>query len=318
MTLKQVKQFLSKKMKEINVFFHYLKYFSFKQPEQKQIVICFDGLFSHGGLVDRLKGIISFYQIAKVLGYEFKIVFDNPFELGIFLEPNELDWELERDKISWHPTKSKCLYLMNNFNVNPLEIIKKSKSNQFFVYANIDYAKTTFPELSTIVLENKWRDDFNSLFKKSDLLKDKLNMFSSETYISFHSRFTTLMGDFHDTTTKVLSKDQKKELCIKLLALINKAKAEQKLKVYVFSDSVNFVKYVKENTEVSVVDGNPFHMDNFNKNNNLDGHLKTLIDFFLIAKSEKVYFLNIKPMHNSSFSKYAAIIGGTNFKVLEA
>ena len=43
-----------------------------------------------------------------------------------------------------------------------------------------------------------------------------------------------------------------------------------------------------------------------------------LIDFFMIAKSQKVYFLHVKPMYNSSFSKYAAIIGNTKFEALQA
>ena len=318
MTLKKLKQFLSKKKKKEMVFFHYLKYFSLKHPKQKQIVICFDGLFAHGGLVDRLKGMVSFYQIANELNYDFKILFDNPFRLSTFLEANTVDWELSRSDITWHPTQTRTLYLVNDFKANPLELIKKSKAKQFFIYANIDYAKATFPELNTNELEAKWRDDFNSLFKKSELLVEKLNTISSEPYIAFHSRFTSLMGDFADTTTKVLPKDEKEALNNKLLSIINRVKAEQNQKAYVFSDSIYFIDYVKENTEINSVEGNPFHMDNFEKCDNLEGHLKTLIDFFMIAKSETVYFLNVKPMYNSSFSKYAAIVGNTNFEVLDA
>ncbi|WGD34868.1 hypothetical protein [Olleya sp. YS] len=317
MTFKKLKQFLSKKKKKQMLFFHYLKYFSLKQPKQKQIVVCFDGLFTHGGLVDRLKGIVSFYQIAEQLGYDFKILFDNPFTLSTFLEPNEVDWELKRRNLTWHPTQSKCLYLVNNFTAIPLQTIKKSKANTFYVYANIDYSKATFPELDTQDLEQKWRADFNALFKKSELLEEKLNEMTSEPYIAFHSRFTTLMGDFEDTTHKVLSVTQQEQLSKQLLAIINRVKAESNKSAYVFSDSINFVNYIKQNTAIKVVEGNPFHMDNFSKSSQLDGHLKTLIDFFMIANSEKVYFLNVKPMYNSSFSKYAAIIGNTEFQVLE-
>ncbi|MGB6269798.1 MAG: hypothetical protein WBF67_12400 [Olleya sp.] len=318
MTLKKLKQFLSKQQKESIIFFHYLKHFSFKKPEQKQIVVCFDGLFTHGGLVDRLKGIVSFYQIAKVLDYDFKILFDNPFELSTFLEPNAVDWVLKRSEISWHPTQSKYLYLVNDFKANPLQIIKNSKAKQFYVYANIDYSKTTFPELKSQALENKWREDFNNLFKKSELLDHKLQAISSESYIAFHSRFTTLMGDFADTTTNILSEEDQEALSHQLLTIINRVIAKNDKKAYVFSDSINFINFIKKHTDINVVEGNPFHMDNFNKSDNLEGHLKTLIDFFMIAKSEKVYFLNVKPMYNSSFSKYAAIIGNTDFQVLEA
>ncbi len=318
MTFKKVKQFLSNIRKEAILFFHYLKYFSLKQPKQKQIVVCFDGLFSHGGLVDRLKGIISLYQIAQQLGYEFKIMFDNPFELSTFLEPNIIDWKLNRSDLRWHPTKSKCLYLVNNFKTNPLQLIKQSKADTFYVYANIDYSKTIFPGLNTKALEHKWREDFNTLFKKSELLEEKLKIISSKPYIAFHSRFTSLMGDFTDTTSKVLVNNEKEVLSNTLLAIINRVKAEQYKKAYLFSDSINFIEYAKEYIDINVVEGNPFHMDNFKNDSNLEGHLKTLIDFFMLSKSEIVYFLYVKPMYNSSFSKYAAIVGNTKFQVIDA
>ena len=176
----------------------------------------------------------------------------------------------------WHPTKSKTLYLVNNFNVNPLKLIKNSKAKQFYVYANIDYGKTNFRDLNTEQLENKWRTDFNQLFKKSELLQAKLNEIATDPFIAFHSRFTTLMGDFKDTTTKILSKDQQNTLCNNLMTIINRVKTEQNKSAFVFSDSINFIKFVKQNTQVNTVEGNPFHMDNFINNNNIDGHLKLI------------------------------------------
>lgn len=318
MTLKSIKKYLSKKGKECIMFFHYLKFFTLKQPEQKQIVVCFDGLFPHGGFVDRLKGIVSFYQIAQQLGYDFKIVFNSPFQLKTFLQPNTVDWNLNSNNLSWYPTKSKCLYLVNNFKINPLQIIEKSKAKQFYIYANIDYSKKTYPQLKSKELEDKWRNDFNALFKKSVLLETKLKELHSEPYIAFHSRFTTLMGDFSDTTTRVLSNERKVALSSTLLGIINRVKSNHNIKSFVFSDSVNFINYIKENTVINIVEGDLFHMDNFNNKSNLEGHLKTLIDFFMIANSETVYFLSVKPMYNSSFSKYAAIIGNAKFQVLEA
>ena len=85
-----------------------------------------------------------------------------------------------------------------------------------------------------------------------------------------------------------------------------------------FSDSINFIEYVRDKITIKTVEGNPFHMDNFEKTNDTNGHLKTLIDFFMISKSKKVYFLKVNPMYNSSFSKYAAIVGNTKFERLEA
>ena len=45
---------------------------------------------------------------------------------------------------------------------------------------------------------------------------------------------------------------------------------------------------------------------------------ETLVDFFMIAESQNVYFLKINPMYSSAFSKYAAIIGNKTFIKIEA
>lgn len=318
MIAKQLKRFLGKKKSAIVLFLHYAKYFSLRPIRTKEIVVCFDGVLPHGGLVDRLKGIISFYQIAKELGYGFKILFDSPFELATFLEPNNIDWQLKRNEIRWHPTQAKYLYLVNNFNVNPLQLIKKSGAHRFYVYANIDYSKTIYPHSNEEELNAKWRNGFNDLFKKSEFLEEKLNTISTGKFIAFHSRFTSLMGDFKDATSKELSAEEKNRLCHTLLQIINRVKAKEKQNAYLFSDSINFINYIKQNTTINTVEGHPFHMDNFEKSRMVEGHLKTMLDFFMMSKSEKVYFLKVAPMYNSSFSKYAAIIGNTKFECLEA
>jgi len=318
MSIKTLKRFLGKKKKGMLLFFHYAHCFSVKQPKTKQIVVCFDGLFPHGGLVDRLKGIISCYQIARALGYDFKILFDNPFELSSFLEPNSIDWTFKRSNILWHPTKTKCLYLMNDFSANPIQLIKKSSATTFFIYTNIDYSKTIHPNLSQKDLEKNWRISFNELFKKSKRLETKLNAISTEPFIAFHTRFTSLMGDFDDSTTKILPARELEVLRKEVVRVINRIKNEKQQNAYLFSDSINFINYAKKLTDVNTIEGNPFHMDNFKNTKATDGHLKTMIDFFMISKSEKVYFINVKPMYKSSFSKYAAIIGNTSFERLEA
>jgi len=318
MQLKSFKTYLGRRLKSIKLVLHYAKYFSFKQPKTKQIVVCFDGLLPHGGLVDRLKGIISCYQIANALGYDFKILFDNPFELTDFLEPNTIDWTFKHQEISWHPLKAKVLYLVNDFDANPLHKIKTSNANRFYVYANIDYSKTIFPDLKAKALETQWRSSFNALFKKSNVLDEKLNAISTLKYIAFHTRFTSLMGDFRDTTSKMLSEEAQEALTETLLQIINRIKTETSENAFLFSDSIKFLETVRVKTDIAVLEGHPFHMDNFDKREATSGHLKTMIDFFMISRSETVYFLKIKPMYNSSFSKYAAIIGNSNFECIEA
>jgi hypothetical protein len=125
------------------------------------------------------------------------------------------------------------------------------------------------------------------------------------------------MGDFKDTTNHVLSENEKQELQKKLLsAMVNKAE-EAKKQAYVFSDSLNFINYVILNSSIKTLEGTPLHMDNFVGNDAIEGHLKTLIDFFMLANSDTVYFLKAESMYSSGFSKYAAMVGGTKFERLD-
>jgi hypothetical protein len=88
--LKVIRKALSKVHKKGKIISFYAKRLTFSSKnEKKTIVICFDGTFSHGGLVDRIKGMISFYEVATQLNCNFKIRFDHPFDLSVYFEPIE-------------------------------------------------------------------------------------------------------------------------------------------------------------------------------------------------------------------------------------
>lgn len=311
------KKKLSKVYKKLKIHTHYFNRIRFnKRTHKKRIIICFDGLFPHGGFVDRLKGILSFYEISKLLDYEFYIQFDDPFELKLFLEPNKIDWYMAKEAVSWEPFSTNFLYLVNDFDARPLDILKNSNADTFIVYANIDYFKTYYNKFTESQLEDKWRTSFTELFRKSDDLVNKLKMVEQEKYISIHSRFTSLMGDFKDTTKKVLSETQKQELLQKLRSIIKGIIDSSPYKCYAFSDSVNFLNFITEKEAVHLVEGVPVHMDDLAGKSSLDSHLKTILDFFAIANSEAVFFIKSDPMYHSSFSKYAAIVGNKPFKTV--
>ena len=54
-----------------------------------------DGRIPHGGMFDRLKGLITIYAISKALGKPFKLSWSYPFVLSKYLEPNEYDWPID-------------------------------------------------------------------------------------------------------------------------------------------------------------------------------------------------------------------------------
>ncbi|MBW2937706.1 hypothetical protein KXJ69_06280 [Aureisphaera sp. CAU 1614] len=205
---------------------------------------------------------------------------------------------------------------MNDFQVNPLEIIKKSKASTFIIYSNMDYLPKIDNKLTSLELESVWRRNFNELFKKSPYLVNALSSFEGKKYNSIHTRFTSLMGDFIDTTKQILTIEKKIELLDKLKARVEEIVSQSKHECFVFSDSEHFLKFIGENSKVQIVGGAPKHMDKFDEDTTLESHLKTILDFFLIANSQGIIFLRIDPMYHSSFSKYASIMGNAPFKTV--
>ncbi|PSG86542.1 hypothetical protein C7H52_12730 [Aurantibacter aestuarii] len=316
--LKRLKTYLGQQRRNFKLMKFHMKQSKSKHPDaNKRIIVCFNGQVPHGGLVDRLKGIISFYDVARQLNYDFFIQFSHPFNLDLFLEPNAFEWRIDETETGLSKT-TQLINVINQFDLDPLELIKSSSKQTFLVYANIDYLSKTNPTKSGKALEHLWRTHFNHLFKQSSQLKKALLDLEPEPYISIHTRFTSIMGDFQDSTSLIISEEERTVLLEQLKVKIDYIQSTHVEKVYVFSDSSLFLSYALQNTTTQTVKGTPFHMDSYTSQAEIEAHLKTLVDFFMIAESQNVYFLKINPMYSSAFSKYAAIIGNKPFIKIEA
>ena len=86
--------------------------------------------------------------------------------------------------------------------------------------------------------------------------------------------------------------------------------------IYVLSDSIVFLDYIKNNTSFKVLEGTPKHVDIKNNDTSLASQTKTLTDFFFIASSNKVFLLKEKKMYMSGFSRYAAVLENKPFEVI--
>ena len=316
--LKKLKKHIGKNIRDFKLLKRHLKQCSFSKPTKKRIIICFNGVVPHGGLVDRLKGIISFYDIAKQLDYDFYIQFNNPFNLDEFLEPNNHDWKILDKEVKFVLGKTKLVNCINQFDFNPIQVIKSSSKSTFLVYSNTDYISKNNQGLSTTEQETLWRNHFNDLFKKTPVLEQELNKIQPNTYNSIHTRFTSLMGDFVDSTKAVITEEERTELVSQLKTKIEQLQKNTNEQLYAFSDSSVFLNHIKESKIAEVLEGKPFHMDNYAGGSTLEAHLKTMLDFFTIANGKEVYFLRVGKMYNSAFSKYAAIIGNKPFTKIEA
>lgn len=308
---------LKRHLKTLYLNLYHFRYFSFSTPQNKRIICFCDGTIPHGGWVDRLKGIISFYDIAKQLDYEFYIYFTQPFQLNTYLESNTVSWEIDKKAILYNPLTTKVIYVNNNFGFKVLDSLQQSKKKTFFVYSNCDYLQMLYPEKSAQDLSLLWHNRFHELFKKTNTLNQLISPYINSSYISIHTRFTSLLGDFKDTTSGVLDKDSKQNLLESLRNEVERISRASKIPVYVMSDSQLFLDDVSHSIDVKIIKGQSVHMDDFNKDNNIKAQEKTLIDFFVLAGSDCVYFIRKGNMYNSNFSRYASIVGNCKFEVID-
>ena len=72
-----------------------------KNIEGNTLYFVFDHQQTHPGLADRLKVICCAYYIAKINSFDFKIIFDTPFLLQDYLEPNKINWKGQWDDLSY-------------------------------------------------------------------------------------------------------------------------------------------------------------------------------------------------------------------------
>lgn len=313
----KLKSLLRNPIRSILLFFYHIKNISFFPPtKKKQIIICFDGFSQHGGLVDRLKGIISFYETAKQTGFEFKIYHEFPYRLEAFLEPNQYNWIATKKDMKWNPIRTKFLYSMLDFELNPIDFFSKTTKDKVFVYNNIDYFDKIFPDLNSTELKQKWSSTFHLLFKKSNYLVSKLEEQNlHQNRIAIHSRFTSILGDFVDTDSKVLPLQEQKNLFNELESNIKKIAQNLEVDaIYVFSDSIIYLNYMKENTTFNILVGEPIHPDNKNGYSfTLNDHAKSFIDFFAIAESKEIFLVRKRFMYPSAYPKFASYLNNVNF-----
>ena len=299
------------------LFFKHLKNASFKNVPKKQVIICFDGFSQHGGLVDRLKGIISFYEASKLTGFEFKIYHQFPYQLEVFLEPNLYDWNATEADMKWHFFKTKFLYCMLDFKLNPIAFLQNTKNQKIFVYNNIDYLEKIFPKATKEQLQTIWANAFHTLFKKSEFLQQQINSYNlKQPRLAIHSRFTSILGDFIDTNSKVLPQETQKQLFKDLEQAVSEISNEVNLSnVYIFSDSFTYLNYMKKNTNFNILEGLPLHPDNKKGlKYTHQQHAKTFIDFFAMAESTMIILVRKPFMYPSAYPLYASYIYQKPFK----
>lgn len=297
------------------------RYYSAELPEadhnNKTVVYLADGRTSHGGLADRLRGMVSIYDVCRENGVDFRIHFTSPFRLERYLQPNRHEWRIDDNALSYSTSTPLGYFIdatdenINRENRFQRKLLRKfvgSRFRQAHVYTNYTCGEERFAEL------------FNELFRPTEIVKEQIDKAKSklgEGYISVSTRFLELLGDFREPRMlrQPLGESERRKLidsCISRIQKIHDRYCSDGRRILVTSDSTTFLSRIKELPYVETIEGSVSHIDASDTARD-DADLKTFVDFFAIAGATKSFLLIGPGMYNSNFSKRAAQIGGHDF-----
>lgn len=275
--------------------------------KKKRIVCIYDSNVKIGGWADRLRGILSVYQVCKKRNFDFKILFDYPFPIERYLIPNKVQWAIKRSDLCFDLASTDLCFVSSRTGRN-YEMRKqkqwfkkefRKEFNEYHVRTNAAFSyKYDFAKL------------FNELFRFSPLLEDLIanqNKSLREDYISASFRFLDLLGDFNETASRgALESEEERQklinLCIKQLEILHEKHPQQK--ILVNSDSTTFLQSASVLPYSYIIPGEVHHVDSPESAPN-SAHDKTITDFFMIANAKSIYLVVAERMYNSGFP-YAA------------
>lgn len=287
---------------------------------KKRVVCIYDGKIKNGGLADRLRGIVSVYEVCKEQHLDFKILFNSPFKLTNFIEPNKVDWEIQENELNYKTSITDLCYI-DTLTGSTYEAMKQKQwfRKEFMKEYKEFHVRTN----ATFSYNENYSTLFNELFKPSARLQtsiEKLEMELGTGYISTSFRFMNLLGDFNETVelhSKLTKEEQKKLITknIEQLQLLHK-KCPSK-RILVNSDSTTFLQEATKLDYIYVIPGKITHIDGKNNNKEYEAYEKTFLDFFMIANAERIYLLRTGQMYNSGYPFAASKIYNKPFEKIE-
>jgi len=263
-----------------------------------------DSIVYPGGLVDRLKGIISLYDYVKENNIPFYVHLSEKYNFIPFLKFNNIDIylnELDRDI-----NTSKIFYFMDNVSIqNYNGYFSYNKINH--VYTNIDLLKYKYANDSV----RKWRLLFNELFIPTQYIQDKVDdIIKSRKFIVFSFRFRSRMGDFVDDDLPWDEETKLNEINLLNRAIVKFTLDYKDFNIYVATDSSTFLQ--------QLIASNPGqYLHNPNINADMNNYELSIIEFLVISKAQKVFQFKRPTMYSGAFSRYASYVGNIKYELVE-
>lgn len=276
------------------------------------VIYMADGRVIHGGLVDRLRAMVTLYVFSKKKGIDFKIHFSSPFSLSDYLEPNLYNWQINDNNISYNSCVSKAIVVKSNRIDEDKNLENRLGKDigtvQLHVYTNAFSKSIDF------------KKEFAELFKPSDALNEaiavNLSRLSND-YVSITFRFQQLLGDFKEGNYRILDDSDKTKLIGRCDHFVNEVRQKHSTinKILITSDSSSYLKHVKEKYDfVYIIPGEVLHVDYTDNDSDL-AYMKSFVDLFMLSRAKKLYNFSTGAMYrDSGFAAFAATIGGKPYE----
>lgn len=300
---------------------HLKKYYSPDKPKSNSLektVICMaDGKLRHGGLADRIRSYVTYYNFCKSHNLRFAINFTFPFRLEDYLEPNIYDWRLRPGELTYNSSEARPLPFSTSGPLTKFEIKKqrqlvekyvgRGRLKQYHIYSNFCFYDDNFGKC------------FHELFRPVPRIAKAVEECKKEIggkYISVATRFLELLGDFKEPKDRMhLSEEGKEELIRRCMHELNNIhKQYPNHTILVTSDSMLFLDSCRNLPFVYIPSGTIKHLDLAGTGD----HAKTFIDFLLISEADKVFQIKVAPMYEGNFSLRAAQVGEKPYQLIEA
>lgn len=275
---------------------------------QTEIVMMIDGRCLHGGLSDRIRGIAGVYGFCRRHRIPFYIHHVYPFRLEDYLAPNQVDWLLPDDRLTYHPAESHPIMLQAALLPAKLhslalsQYVKRYAGKQLHIYSN------------TVMNDADFHQHFQELFRPAPRLAKALEQGSvvpHSGYVAMVFRFQQLLGDFKEGGFAILSNQERQQLMDRCVAKVDEIhqQAHPQSRVLITSDSTTFLHYIQARKPyVVTIPGKVVHMD-FSVHDNYETYQKSFVDLLLLSGADKIYLLRTGKMYRSGFGKRAAKLG---------
>lgn len=288
--------------------------FDFKWRKPGRVVVYMTEASEVSGLADRLRTIRCAYVLAVENNRNLYVYHDKGFRLEDYLEPNEIDWRINPEQISFGLNR-----VVISFFITQFQHLRKRK--EYHIYKTLCVVNTEgfLPDN----LKEKYSDYTVSrkLFKYSPRLVEMVenamkreNLVENE-YVCVHVRFTNFF-EMVETYGRVQSTEEQRNLMLKRVkATIEKIYEESgNEKILLLSDS-NYFLQSSHADYVQILPGEVHHIAK-----EKDGCAivdKTFLDLLIMAKGKAIYSIVGEHIYGGGFAQDASFLENKPFHKIQ-